>query len=74
MSISEITGNLVSAVVGGAARYAPEPVASFASQLTGSGSQVNIAPEYKELLEKQFAITIRAAASNTLFKHRAFTA
>lgn len=53
MSISEVTGSIVNAVIGGAARYAPEPISSFASQLTNSKNQLDIAPEYRELLEKQ---------------------
>lgn len=53
MTISDLTGNVVSAVIGGAARYAPEPISSFASQLTSSKNSVDIAPEYRELLEKQ---------------------
>ena len=51
-----VTGNIVNTameVVGQAARYAPEPVASFASQLASSKNNIDIAPEYRDLLEKQ---------------------
>ena len=56
MSFSEVTGNIVNtalSVVGGVARYAPAPISSFASQLTSSSSAVDIAPEYRDLLQKQ---------------------
>lgn len=49
--LASVAVNTVSSLV---QRYAPEPVANFASALTGSStSAVDISPEYRELLEQQ---------------------
>ena len=54
MPIDQLTSMAVTTVSSLVQRYAPEPVANFASALTGSNSsQVDISPEYRNLIEQQ---------------------
>ena len=54
MPIDQLTNVAVNTVSSLVQRYAPEPVANFASALTGSStSQVDISPEYRDLIEQQ---------------------
>ena len=54
MPIDQLTSAAVNTVSSLVQRYAPEPVANFASALSGNSTNlVDISPEYRNLLEQQ---------------------
>ena len=54
MPIDQLTSTAINAVSSLAQRYAPEPIANFASALTGnSNNLVDVSPEYRNLIEQQ---------------------
>ena len=54
MPIDQLTNVAVNTVSSLVQRYAPEPVANFASALTGNNnSLVDVSPEYRDLIQQQ---------------------
>ena len=54
MPIDQLTSAAVNTASSLIQRYAPEPVANFASALTGNNTNlVDISPEYRDLIQQQ---------------------
>ena len=56
MPIDQLTNAAVNTAVSLMERYAPEPIANFASALSGNSSNsslVDISPDYRSLIEQQ---------------------